>query len=272
MAQGDVCRHDVAVARPDDVRSSFDRAVESYDRVRPSYPGELFDDLFGQLPTQPRIVEVGAGTGKATKDLLARDASAHAVEIGSAMAAKLRSNLPSERLRITVGDFEEVAIAPESADAVFSATAYHWISPSSQVDRPAKILRPGGIVAIADLIQVDSAADAGFFAASQPIYERYGQGHTGPPTPSRADAVPAIIDVLQRDHRFDMVTVGRYDWDQSYSASEYRQLMLSYSVTQMMDEADREGLLTDIESFIRSDFDGVVTRPLVATLTTAVLV
>ncbi len=46
-------------------------------------------------------------------------------------------------------------------------------------------------------------------------------------------------------------------------------LMLSYTGTQMMLDADREGLLDDIETFIRNDFDGVVTRPLVVTLTTA---
>ena len=46
--------------------------------------------------------------------------------------------------------------------------------------------------------------------------------------------------------------------------------MLSYSGTQMMDETNQVGLLDDIETFIRSDFGGVVTRPLVVTLTTAI--
>ena len=223
------------------------------------------------LPADPGIVEVGPGTGQATKDLLARGASVHAIEIGPAMAAKLRANLPSDRLRVTVGDFEEVSIAPGTADAVFSATAYHWISRAAQTDRPATILRPGGTVAIVELIQVDAPEDAGFFAASQPIYERYGQGHTGPPAPRREDAVPAIREVLDADRRFTAVAVRRYDWDQTYLAADYRQLMLSYSGTQMMDEADRVGLLDDIETFIEDDFGGRVTRPLVVTLTTATL-
>ena len=78
--------------------------------------------------------------------------------------------------------------------------------------------------------------------------------------------------MLDADPRFDSVGVRRYDWDQTYSASEYRDLMLSFSATQMMEESDRFGLLVEIESFIRSDFGGVVTRPLVATLTTAALI
>jgi SAM-dependent methyltransferase len=260
------------VDRPDDIRLSFNEAADSYDEVRPSYPADLFDALFHLLPSEPEIVEVGPGTGQATKDLVARGASVHAIEIGPAMAAKLRSNIPSDRLHVTLGDFETTAIAARSADAVFSATAYHWISRQAQTDRPAAILRPGGIMAIVDLIQVDSPDDQGFFAAAQPIYERHGEGHTGPPAPPRERVDPSIRAALEADHRFDCVAVRRYDWNQTYSASNYRRLMLSYSGTQMMDEGDRLGLLDDMETFIRDDFDGVVTRPLVVTLTTAELI
>ena len=260
-----------SVGRPDDVRLSFNEAAEIYDEVRPSYPAELYGALFDNLPAEPLIVEVGPGTGKATKDLLARGAWVHAIEIGPAMAAKLRSNLPSDRLRVSVGDFEAIEIV-SGADAVFSATAYHWIARPAQTDLPAAILAPGGIVAIVDLIQVDSADDHGFFAAAQPIYERYGEGHTGPPAPTRDCVDPAIRAVLEADQRFESISVHRYDWNQTYSASQYRKLMLSYSSTQMMDTFTRLGLLDDMDSFIRNKFGGYVTRPLVVTLTTATLV
>ena len=253
---------------PDDIRLSFDGVAEIYDRIRPSYPDELFDALFQMLPSQPDIVEVGPGTGQATTDLLARGASVLAIEIGPAMAAHLESNLPSERLRVAVGDFEVIEVAA-GADALFSATAYHWISREAQTDRPAGILRPGGLVAIVDAIQVETPDDLDFFAAAQPIYERYGQGHRGPPAPARGSVDPPIREVLDADRRFDSVAVRRYDWDQTYSASDYRDLMLSYSSVQMMSESDRVGLLNGIEAFIRSDFGAVVTRPLVVTLTTA---
>lgn len=278
---GDIQRHhlgdratrtgqNACVGGPEE-RLSFNEAAETYDEVRPSYPADLFDSLFDMLPFEPEIVEVGPGTGQATKDLLARGASVHAIEIGPAMAAKLRSNLPTNRLRVSIDDFEALNIATASADAVFSATAYHWITPAAQTDRPASILRPSGVIAIVDLIQVDSPSDLGFFAEVQPIYERYGEGHTGPPAPTRDSVDPAIRSTLEADGRFDHVTVRRYDWDQTYSASAYRKLMLSYSGTQMMDEDDRAALLDDMESFIRRDFAGQITRPLVVTLTTAVL-
>ena len=259
------------MSRLNDLRLSFNEAVDFYDEVRPSYPAALFDDLFRLLPSEPNILEVGPGTGQATKDLIARGASVQAIEIGPAMAARLRSNIDSDRLTVSIGDFETVDIPPASADALFAATAYHWISPTAQTSRPATILRPGGHVAIVDLVQVDSPSDLGFFAAAQPIYELYGQGHFGPPAPTRDHVDPPIRGALAADARFRDVALRRYDWDQSYNAAEYRKLMLSYSGTQAMDGKNRAGLLDDIERLAEQHFAGRVTRPLVATLTTAFL-
>ena len=185
------------------------------------------------------------------------------------MAAKLREVLPSPALTITIGDFEEVDVEEHSFDAVFSATAYHWISQKAQVDRPANVLKPGGRIAIVDLNQVSSPADKGFFAAAQPIYERYGEGHGGPPAPERNAVDPPIHLVLGGDPRFGNVEVRTYDWNQTYSAADYRKLMLSYSGTQMMTPSARQGLLDDMENFIQQQFGNQVTRPIVVTLTTA---
>jgi trans-aconitate methyltransferase len=130
------------MAPPADKRLSFNEVPDVYDEIRPRYPAALFDVLFEMLPSEPTIVEVGPGTGQATKDLLARGASVHAVEIGPAMAEKLRRNLPSTRLRVSVDDFEQAELLPSSADALFSANAYHWIAPH---DRHALVNRTGAL-------------------------------------------------------------------------------------------------------------------------------
>src|SRR5580693_10029375 len=91
-------------------RRSFDGAVEIYHEIRPGYPASMFADLFRLLPAHPAILEVGPGTGQATRDLLGRGATVHALEIGPAMAAKLREVLPSAALTVTIGDFEEVDV------------------------------------------------------------------------------------------------------------------------------------------------------------------
>lgn len=118
-------------------------------------------------------------------------------------------------------------------------------------------------------VQVDSPNDRGFFAAAQPIYDRHGQGHVGPPAPKREEADLPIRIALESDRRFERVTLRRYDWDQTYTAAQYRDLMLSDSRRQMMDAQARERLLDDMESFIKAEFADCVLRPLVATMITA---
>ena len=240
-----------------------------YNAIRPGYPPALFDELFAALPHDPLILEVGPGTGQATRDLLARGARVHAVELGPALAATLRRELPSERLEIEVGDFEQVPVAEAAYDAVFSASAYHWIDRSLQVDRPAALLKPGGIVAVVGLVQVDTPEDRGFFAAARPIYEGHGSPHEGPPILSRADVDTELRAALDADPRFDHVRLHRYDWDQTYSAADFRRLQETQSPTQLLPRDERIALLDELEAFAREEFDDRVTRPLVATLTIA---
>src|SRR5262245_18478713 len=127
---------------PRSQRLAFDNVPDIYNRVRPGYPARLFDDLFALLPYRPRVLEVGPGTGQATRDLLRHGASVHAIEIGPSMAAKLREVLPDGDLTVTVGDFEHVPAADESYDAVLSATAYHLIERNSQLCRTATLCQP----------------------------------------------------------------------------------------------------------------------------------
>ena len=98
---------------------------------------------------------------------------------------------------------------------------------------------------------------------------RYGEGRVGPRAPQRNAVDPAIHHVLREDPRFLNVEVRAYGWNMTYSAAGYCKLMLSYSSIQMMTPQARQGLLDDVENFVRQQFDNQVTRPIVVTLTTA---
>src|SRR5262245_65787337 len=88
-------------------RESFDRVPDIYHDIRPGYPPALFDDLFALLPTRPHILEVGPGTGQATRNLVSHGATVHAIEIGPGMAAKLREGITTKGLTGTCGNLEE---------------------------------------------------------------------------------------------------------------------------------------------------------------------
>jgi ubiquinone/menaquinone biosynthesis C-methylase UbiE len=129
----------------------FDDMAEAYDEVRSGYPGELVDAALekGGLGKGSRVVEVGSGTGKLTEELVARGLSIEAVEPGANMIAMARRRVGgSDAVRFHLSSFEDVELPEGTFDAVFSATAFHWIDPSVGWRKAASLLRPGGLLAL----------------------------------------------------------------------------------------------------------------------------
>jgi SAM-dependent methyltransferase len=253
-----------------ELRDGFDGVAELYDRIRPAYPAALFDDLFGCLPEQPHIVEVGPGTGQATRSLLAHGARVTAVERGPKLAEQLRRNFAHRsELRIVVAGFEEAPLAAHSFDAVVAATSFHWIDRAVQLAKPSTLLRPGGYLAVIDTVQVASEADHGFFERTDPVYARHGRGGESRPLVTPDAAESAILADLASSSLFDEPRLSRYRWDQTYSTASYCDLLRTYSDMQAMTEGGREALIADIAALIDRYFSGHVTRPLVITLTLA---
>ncbi len=255
-----------------DIRLTFDGVVDIYDRARPSYPDELFDLLFAALPDQPHVLEIGPATGQATTSLLARGAHVTAVELGPTLAAALEHKFTADsRLTVVNASFEEAPVPRKSFDAVTVATAYHWIAPTAQIERPIELLKPTGVLGVIDLIQVDSAIDQGYFDRVQPIYARFGNNSHEWDLPSYETVVPPIAARLRESAQYSSVEVHRVPWDQTYTSSGYRDLLSTYSGTLMMSEPDRSSLLDELIAVVDDEFDGQITRPLVATLTLATL-
>jgi SAM-dependent methyltransferase len=256
-----------------DRRLAFDRDPISYDRGRPSYPDAAFDDLFAfarsAAPTTAlAVLEVGPGTGQATTALLARHATVTAVELGPNLAEVLREKLGSNAdLRVVTGAFEDVELAERAFDLVFAATAWKWLDPDVRLDKIATLLRPDGVLATMSTLQIRSPVDGGFFERTFPIYRKYRPDEQWTELPTEAVATPPEYDELRADARFVDVQLRGYRWDQTYSGEKYELLLRSYSDMQAMGDVARDGLIRDLVHVIDTEFDGVVTRPLVIALT-----
>lgn len=256
--------------RGPDLRRTFDKAAASYHEARPSYPEEVFDRLAEFLPAGPSILEVGPGTGQATEPLLRRGANIQAVEIGPRLAVELSHRLTdyllTQQLEVVVADYEVLEPVPGSADAVVSATAYHWVSSEEQLTRPRQWLVPDGRLAVIDTMQVTSTADGGYFAAAHSIYERYGQA-SGARSQEPDLAAPPIHGRMVSHEECADVTLDRWRWDQTYSAVSYRALLNTYSGTLAMEEPARSEMVDALVQLV-DEMGGEVTRPLVITLAT----
>ena len=248
----------------------FDNVPEIYDRVRPGYPPELFDALFSYLGRDHdlRAVEIGPGTGKATRPLLDHGIAVTAVEPGGQLAAFLNQKLGGDfpRLDVVVAKFEEAELEAGAFDLVLAATSFHWLDKETKFQRCHDLLREGGTLAVAHTNQIDSTADGGFFAAVQPVYDRHQDNDPGYAPPAEDELVPPDHGGLVASGLFDDVTLHKYRWDQRYTSREYADLMRSYSGTQAMEPPQQEAMIGDVCVLIDSEFGGAITRPLVMTL------
>ncbi|MCH8025418.1 MAG: class I SAM-dependent methyltransferase [Chloroflexi bacterium] len=257
------------VARADD-GLGFDNVPEIYDRIRLTYPEALFDTVaaYLQSDSQIRAVEIGPGTGQATRPLLERGIAVTAVEPGTRLAAFLSNKLAAEfpALDVVNAKFEDAALEPGAYDLILAATSFHWLDSSSRLQRCHDLLRPGGTLAIVGTNQIDSTADGGFFQRVQPVYTQH-QPHGGGLNLPGEDVTPPEYVELEASDLFNEPALHRYRWDQRYTSEEYGDLMRSYSGTQAMEPPAQEAMIGDVCALIDAEFGGSITRPLVITLT-----
>jgi SAM-dependent methyltransferase len=134
--------------------NSFGRAVDEYERARPRYPDAAIDWV---IPAGARVaLDLGAGTGKFTRSLVARGLEVTAVEPDDVMRAALSSALPT--VRAVPGTGEEIPLPDRSVDVVTVAQAWHWMDPARATAEIARVLRPGGTIALVWNIRDETVA------------------------------------------------------------------------------------------------------------------
>lgn len=132
-------------------RLSFGSIAELYDRTRPSYPAALVDDVLAFCGVQrPRVLDVGAGTGRATVLFAARALSVLAIEPSAEMAAIGRRNCAQfgDAVSFELEDFERWQPGDRRFDLLISGQAWHWVAPGVRTERARALLAAGGALAL----------------------------------------------------------------------------------------------------------------------------
>jgi SAM-dependent methyltransferase len=127
---------------------AFGNTAEEYERGRPEWPEQLLDVVVEDLGLEADaiVLDLGAGTGKLTRSLVPRFERVIAVEPDDQMRAVLERVVPeAEPL---AGSADAIPVGAGSVDAVFSGEAFHWFATDETVAEIARILRPGGALAI----------------------------------------------------------------------------------------------------------------------------
>jgi SAM-dependent methyltransferase len=129
----------------------FEEIATEYDRRRPTYPDELIDQAcrVAGIGSGDHVLEVGCGSGQLTRGLVDRGLRVTALEPGKSLMALARQNLEGAgEVEFVNAQFEDVLLAPGQFQAVFSASAFHWIDPKVSWQKAADVLVSGGTLAL----------------------------------------------------------------------------------------------------------------------------
>jgi ubiquinone/menaquinone biosynthesis C-methylase UbiE len=129
----------------------FDEIAAEYDRRRPAYPDELLDRAcqVAGIGSGDRVLEVGCGSGQLTRGLAARGLHVTALEPGANLMGLARQNLEGAgEVEFVNAQFEDASLPRERFQAVFSASAFHWIDPKVSWQKAADVLVRRGTLAL----------------------------------------------------------------------------------------------------------------------------
>jgi ubiquinone/menaquinone biosynthesis C-methylase UbiE len=131
-------------------RTLFDGVAQLYQASRLGYPNDIveFAVATAALGSGSAVLEVGCGTGQLTEQLVSFGFSLTAIDIGPSMVAAARRRLSDSAVSFEVASFEDFAAADSSFDLVVSGTAFHWVDPDVKFGKSARLLRPGGWLAL----------------------------------------------------------------------------------------------------------------------------
>jgi SAM-dependent methyltransferase len=253
------------------LRATFEQVPELYDRARPPYPAPLFDDLIAlaRVPEGGRLLEIGCGTGLATVPLAQRGLRIVCVELGAQLAAVARRNLAAfPGVEIVNADFETWEPEHGDFDAVVAFTAFHWIDPEVRYAKPARLLRPGGALAVVATHHVRVAGGEAFWDTVQEDYDAVVPSKENRPMPYPHE----ILDLgpeIEASDRFRNVAVRSHQWQVTYTAEAYIAVIDTYSANRALDPETRRLLYDRIRRRIEARPDRTVTKTYVVTLNVA---
>jgi SAM-dependent methyltransferase len=252
---------DDALPRPDrrDLGRVFDEVPELYDRVRPGYPDALFADLVAVtgVGEGSSVLEVGCGTGQATRSLAALGCSVTAVEPGPGMAALARRRTAAfGDVDVVTSTFEEWDGRGERFDALVAASSWHWVDPSVGWRRAHEVLRPGGWMALLGNVVVRRPGEPEVYAETADLHERFCPGHPGWGHPPLEDDVRRADDgwgeAADPGGLFGPPTVRWYPVVQWFDGDGFADLLRSTSLYRALDRDVREPLLAAVAERVRT--------------------
>ena len=189
-----------------DLARSFNDVAEAYDFGRPRYDDRAIDAIAAAAGGGPRLLDVGAGTGRLSGPLLEKGFDVVAVEPLDEMRAILTRGIGADRA--LAGHAEELPLPDASVDGAVCSDAWHWFDGARAADELARVLRPGGgaVVCVSHPSWLGSDDAPDWWLDLGAIHAALPKGDhpylTGSRRPDGLEGHPAFEEIQRRDEPF----------------------------------------------------------------------
>ena len=249
----------MAGSQRSDLGRVFNEVPELYDRVRPTYPTELFTDLVAitDLDNRSSVLEIGCGTGQATRSLALLGSSVTAVDLGADMAALARRRLDAfDNVEVETSSFEEWDDRGRRFHLLVAASSWHWVDPSVGWRRAHDVLEPGGWMALLGNVVVRRPSEPEVYAEAADLHERFSPGNQDwghPPLEDDVRTTDAGWGLVEDPGDLFGPTIVRwYPMVQWFDGEGFADLLRTTSTYRKLDRDAREPLLDAIAERIRT--------------------
>jgi SAM-dependent methyltransferase len=229
----------------------FDQQAEAYDRFRPTYPDAVIDELLGPVPIGLDVLDVGCGTGIASRQMAQHGANVLGVELAPRMAEVARRH----GVEVEIAAFEGWDAAARTFDRVTSAQAWHWLDLPIATATAASVLRPSGKLCLIwnAGCQPDGLADAleeVYATVVPPGGHRLFRGYAASRSSDVKTGLDSEIDAISAVPVFGAPTEKWFPWTRAYQRDEWLDQLVSRSDHTALEPAPRDRLLEAIGAAI----------------------
>lgn len=239
-----------------DKRLTFNEDASNYDKWRPTYCEELFEDIFqySTISKGKNALEVGIGTGQATMPFLNAGYNVTAIELGNNLAEFSKEKFKEyKNFNIYNTSFEEFQCEDNSIDIIYSATAFHWIPEDLGYPKVLRLLRDNGTIALFWNKPSPADDDYSLHLEIQKIYEKYWPS-TDKPLESNRERHKRISETI-KTYGFRDLEMKLYHKTRKFSAEEYICLLNTYSDHRAMPEPTKQLFENEIKDTIKRSGD-----------------
>jgi SAM-dependent methyltransferase len=234
---------------------SFGDVASLYERFRPGPPSAAIQWMMPDSATS--VVDLGAGTGLMTKDLLGRVDRVIAVEPDDRMRAILSDNLPE--VTALRGTGESVPIDSSSVDVVLASASWHWMDPGQALQEAARVLVPGGTLGV---VWTGPDPEGPFISQAQAMLSEMSSG-SGEPTTAPGGDLDLGSVVMDTENRIESVLYIPEDspfaqpghhvltWDVALTADELIGLLGTFSWIITMPDERRIHVVSEARRLLR---------------------